>query len=173
MASINALTSDSMHESDFAIRSSGDPVAHHEPNNDRDHRQQEQYVNEPAGDMERGEAENPQRKEHDCDYPQEIHCLILVASSAVIDLRIRLVAARSAPRVSLLVEQWEQDAYHPILNVHHSGDPSRMVCREMHCVRTISREAFYATTSGQACANLGKGRVSARGVWPASSGEAR
>jgi hypothetical protein len=58
-----------MLEVDLATLSSGNPVARHEPKDDRDHRQKKQYVNEAAGDMERGEAEYPQRQEHDCQYP--------------------------------------------------------------------------------------------------------
>jgi hypothetical protein len=49
---------------------SGGPATRDEPKDYRDHRQDEQYVNESARDMERRETKHPQHEEHDCDYPK-------------------------------------------------------------------------------------------------------
>jgi len=64
---VPALLNDLKHAHAFSV--SCGPVARNEPKDDRDHRQQEQDVNEPARHVERSETNQPQDEKHDCDGP--------------------------------------------------------------------------------------------------------
>src|ERR1700677_1119007 len=59
------------------------PAARKKPDGDRDQRQNEQHVNEPACDVEGCEAKDPKYEKHNRDCPQEIHGPIPFLAMAV------------------------------------------------------------------------------------------